>query len=84
MDMQQQTKIILAHELLTQGVPKTHIATQLGINRDTVRLWQKGIDEYGLGSFLDRYQVAKKGKRKKRKVYNSPTFRNLVINELDW
>jgi len=62
------TKIILCWELFGQGVPQTHIANQLNINRDTVRLWIKGIKELGLDKFLDKYQNAKKGERRKRKV----------------
>lgn len=78
MDMQQQTKIILAHELFTQRVPQTHIANQLGVHRDTVRLWLKGIGEYGLAGFLDHYQIAKKGKRKRRKVTDG--LENLIYD----
>lgn len=43
MDVQQLTKITLAWELYEQDIPQTHIADKLGINRDTVRLWVKGI-----------------------------------------
>ncbi len=68
MDMQQLTKILLASELFSNGTPQTHIASQLGINRDTVRLWLKGIAELGLLGFTERYQQAKKGERSKRKI----------------
>lgn len=68
MDMQQITKIVLASELFNGGLPQTHIASQLGVNRDTVRLWLKGITELGLLGFLERYQLAKKGERQKRKI----------------
>lgn len=76
MDMQQQTKIVLAYELSTQSVPQTHIATQLGINRDTVRLWLKGISVSGLEVFLENYHLAKKGKRQRRKVTDG--IKNLI------
>ena len=76
MDMQQLTKILLAFELLTNGVPQTHIASQLGVNRDTVRLWLKGISCYGLDGFLEHYQVAKKGTRTRRKVTDG--LKNLI------
>jgi len=62
------TKIILCKELSDAGVPKTHIAGRLEINRDTVRLWSKGIDKFGLSGFLDQYETAKKGPRIKRQV----------------
>jgi len=43
MEVIQTTKIILAWELFEQGLPKTHIAERLRINRDTVRLWVQAI-----------------------------------------
>lgn len=68
--MQQATKIALAWELYEQDVPKGHIATQLGVNRETVRLWLQGIERHpeGLLGFLGHYENAKKGERAKRKV----------------
>lgn len=70
MDMEQITKITLAWELSQQGVPKTHIAQQLGVHRETVGEWTKRIKAHhkGLLGFLDHYTHAKKGERKKRKV----------------
>lgn len=68
MDVQQTTKIILCFELFSSGVPQTHIASQLNLNRDTVRLWLNGIKEFGLNCFLDKYLNAKKGDRAKRKI----------------
>lgn len=62
------TKIVLAFELLEQGIPKVHIAEKLQINRDTVRLWIAGIERLGLQGFLDAYTNAKKGKRVKRQI----------------
>jgi hypothetical protein len=62
------TKIILCKELLDEGVPKTHIADRLEVNRDTVRLWSNGIIEFGLTGFLDKYEGAKRGTRVKRQV----------------
>jgi len=62
------TKIIVCSELFSSGVPQTHIASQLGINRDTVRLWLGGIKEFGLQGFIDRYLNCKKGEREKRKI----------------
>jgi len=68
MEVLNKTKIVLCAELLEVGVPKTHIARKLEINRDTVRLWSHGIDEYGLTGFLNKYEAAKKGPRIKRQV----------------
>lgn len=76
MDMQQLTKIILAHELSVSGLPKTHLADRLGVNRETIRLWLEGISEEGLNGFLEKYQQAKKGKRKRRKVTDG--IKNLI------
>ncbi len=68
--MNQLTKITLAWELYEQQVPKTHIAQQLEIHRETVGLWIKEIenDPLGLTGFIDNYLSAKKGERSKRKL----------------
>ncbi|PIY94672.1 MAG: hypothetical protein COY68_02240 [Candidatus Levybacteria bacterium CG_4_10_14_0_8_um_filter_35_23] len=68
MEVNQLTKITLAGELFEQAVPKTHIANQLGVNRETVHVWIKGIQELGLLEFLEQYVNAKKGVRSKRKI----------------
>jgi len=68
MNMQQLTKIILAWELFGSGISKTHIANQLDLNRDTIRLWIKSIKTVGLDTFLNDYSEAKKGPRIKRQV----------------
>jgi len=62
------TKITLAWELYEAGVPKSHIASRLNLQRETVHLWIKDILEYGLVEFMDRYSKAKKGPRVKRQV----------------
>ena len=63
------TKIILAHELLEEGVSKSHIAKHLGISRRTIIRWSQAIEKQGnLEAFLEYYQQAKKGLRQKRKT----------------
>lgn len=62
------TKITLAWELFEAGVPKAHIASRIGVQRETVHLWIKGILKHGLMGFLDIYSKAKKGPRIKRQV----------------
>lgn len=64
------TKIILVWELYEQDVPKAHIAERVGVHRETVGEWIKGIVQHedGLLGFLEDYEKAKKGPRKKRKV----------------
>jgi len=66
--MTNETLIILCWELYEQGIPKIRIARRLGKHRETIHLWIKGIKEAGLIGFLDKYQQAKKGERKKRQV----------------
>lgn len=68
MDVLNKTKIILCKELLDERIPKIHIANRLEVNRDTIRLWNKGINSLGLTKFLDQYEAAKKGERIKRQV----------------
>lgn len=68
MEMLNTTKIVLVWELFEQGVPKSHIAEKLEVNRDTVRLWIGGIERLGLVAFLDAYTNAKKGGRVGRQV----------------
>lgn len=68
MDVLNITKITLAWELFEAGVPKTHLASRIGIGRETVHIWIKGILEHGLVEFLDIYSKAKKGPRIKRQV----------------
>jgi transposase InsO family protein len=68
MEMRQMTKIILAHELLEQGISKTRIAQPLNVSRRTVIRWAQAIEQHGgLEAFLEHYQQAKKGPRRKRK-----------------
>lgn len=66
--MQNITKITLAWELFEADLLQKDIAEKLEINRDTVRIWLRGIKEEGLLPFLDRYQHAKKGEREGRQV----------------
>ena len=68
MDMTNQTLITLAWELHEQGIPKTHIAQQLGKHRETIILWIQGVQRYGLLEFLARYEEAKKGPRVGRQI----------------
>ena len=68
MDMQNITKITLAWELHEQGMMQKEIAAQLEVNRDTLRLWFRDVERYGLLPFLDRYTRAKKGPRAGRQI----------------
>ena len=70
------TKITLAWELFEAGIPKSHIASRIGVQRETVHLWVKDIQNNGLADFLDRYSKAKKGQRVKRQV--SPILKRWV------
>lgn len=68
MDVLNLTKITIAWEMYESGIPKAHIASRLKLNRETVHLWIKDIQEVGLLEFLDQYTQAKKGERVKRKT----------------
>lgn len=61
--------ITLAWELYESGMGKTHIAEKLQKDRETIRLWIRGIERDGLLEFLERYAQAKKGERFKRKIH---------------
>src|SRR3990170_2686782 len=67
-DMNQLTKIALTWELYEEDIPKTHIAERLGVHRETVRTWISGISSntLGLTGFIEEYQKAKKGQRRKQ------------------
>jgi transposase InsO family protein len=68
MDMQNTTLITLCWELYENGIPQTRIAARLGKHRETIHVWIKAIQHYGLLGFLDRYEQAKKGERRSRQV----------------
>jgi transposase len=76
MDMQNSTLITLCWELYEQGMSKTRIAGRLGKHRETVHIWINNIERHGLLAFLDRYEQAKKGERKRRQV--DPIVKRLV------
>jgi transposase len=68
MEMRQMTKIIIACELLEQGMPKIRIAERLNVSRRTVIRWAQAIEQAGsLETYLEHYQRSKKGSRCKRK-----------------
>lgn len=69
MDMKNTSQIVLAWELYESGIGKTHIAKHLQRDRETVRIWIRGIEEHGLLEFLEQYDQAKKGERTKRKIH---------------
>ncbi len=74
--MQNSTLITLCWELYEQGIPKSHIAKRLDKHRETIHIWIKNIKQFGLLAFLDRYEQAKKGERKRRQV--DPVTKRLV------
>ncbi len=48
------TKIILAYELLEEGISKSHIAKYLGVSRRTIIRWAQAIEKQGsLDAFLE-------------------------------
>ena len=69
MDMNNLSLITIAWDMYESGVGKTHIAEKLCKDRETIRLWIRGIEQVGLMEFLERYQQAKKGERTKQKIH---------------
>jgi len=57
-------------------MPKSRIAERLGKHRETIHIWIKNIERYGLLGFLDKYEQAKRGERKRRQV--DPIVKRLV------
>ena len=76
--MRNSTLITLCWELYEQGIPKSHIAERLNKHRETIHIWIQNIKRYGLLPFLDKYEQAKKGERKRRQV--DPVVKRLVWN----
>lgn len=68
MEVNQITKITICQELFEVGIPKSHIAEKLRVNRETVRIWLRGIENVGLSGFIEEYLNCKKGERAKRKI----------------
>ena len=54
MRVHKQIEMILAKELQEQGLSKSAIARQLGRDRETIRLWLRGIERHGLKAYLDQ------------------------------
>ncbi len=76
MDMRNSSLITLCWELHEQGIPKARIAARLGKHRETIHIWIKNVERHGLLHFLDKYEQAKKGARKRRQV--DPITKRLV------
>src|ERR1051325_1061576 len=68
MGMEKATEIVLAQELLEQGLSKSPIARRLGRDREAIRLWRRGIEEQGQAGFLDKSAAACKVLRPARQV----------------
>lgn len=81
MEVNQITKITICQELFEAGLPKSHIADKLGVNRETVRIWLKGIENLGLVTFTEEYLNSKKGEREKRKI--DPLIKTWIWNLRD-
>lgn len=60
MEMLNTTKIVLAWELVEQGIARTHIAEKLQVNRDAVKPCIHSIERVGLVALLDAYTNAKR------------------------
>lgn len=68
MAMEKATEMVLAQELSEQGLSKSAIARRLGRDRETIRLWLRGMEQHGQKNFLDRSVAACKVPRPSRQV----------------
>jgi transposase len=68
MGMKKQTEIVLAWELHQSGLSQSAISRRLGRNRETIRLWLRGVEQHGLKAFLDQTQQVYKAPRPGRQV----------------
>ena len=68
MGMEKATEIVLAQELFEQGLSKSAIARRLGRDRETIRLWLRGIKQHGQKAFLEQSACACKVPRPARQV----------------
>lgn len=66
--MEKTTEMVLAWELFEQGLNKSAIARRLGRDRETIRLWLRGIETHGQHSFLERSATACKVPRPGRQI----------------
>lgn len=66
--MKKQTEMVLAWELHQQGLSQSAIARRLDRNRETIRLWLRGIEEQGLKAFLHHSEAVYKVPRPARQV----------------
>ena len=77
MDMETMTQMALALELYREGIGKCRIAQHLGKDRETIRIWLRGIEEYGVTGYIDRHRQSKRSPRPARQV-------PLAIKKLIW
>ncbi len=68
MKMEKATEIVLAQELFEQGLSKSAIARRLGRDRETIRLWLRGVEQHGQRAFVDKRMAACKVPRPSRQV----------------
>ena len=66
--MKKQTEMVLAWELHQSGLSQSAIARGLGRNRETIRIWLRGIEEQGLKAFLAHSEQLYKAPRPGRQV----------------
>ncbi len=68
MEMEKATEIVLAQELFEQSLSKSAIGRRLGRDRETIRLWLRGVEECGQKAFLDKSTAACRVPRPSRQV----------------
>lgn len=63
--MKSVTHLRVAWELHRAGQKPDYIADRVGVHRATVYRWLKGMRQWGIRAFVQRYQQAKKGRQRK-------------------
>ena len=74
------TRIGVAWELKRAGQTAEYIAERVGRSRATVYRWLGGVRRWGVVGYTERYQAAKRGRRR-RKTYRYVEERVLAIRE---
>jgi transposase-like protein len=68
MGMEKATAMVLAQELFEQGLSKSAIARRLGRDRQSIRLWLRGIKQHGQKALLEQSAWVCKVPRPTRQV----------------
>lgn len=79
--MTRESKIHVCWTLYTNKISPEQIPKEIGVHRATVYRWIKGIQQYGLALFVERYLHAKQGKRRRKETSPITKERIYAIRE---